>query len=436
MKVIELNDGRFDVLVDHIKSWAEDPITIIVNDYNKGKLDQEAMESMVYLELQNAIETTLTADAVSSLSYSNDEYEEACNVISELTGVSLFGININELIGKARRNARSKFNNGNAFELLNSRTNKLLLDRVSEIKHYLPGMGFRFGIDKLDKHIGGVMPREILVLTGHQGSMKTSLVLSGVDNALSRHMTVLFFSLDMAPDVLQERRLMRYMGKSQAQLIQLSRLKDSEVDKAACNLAFQDDGCLIIEGNDYNGSGMKWNVYSIAEEVEKVRPHVLVIDFITRLRSGKQSDLECVNEAMDVLRGVTQKCGVRTILLSQMSRTAKLDQKIGNMGGHSKGGGEIEDAADYEIELFKDISEYSKNGRIIATVTKSRKAQDHTSFELGTDMSSMKFTGEAIEVRRLSKAAGKPVFGEAEETANCNTKFNSMTWFDKNDNKD
>lgn len=395
--------------------------------YREGSFDSEKLVHCIEASLLLAVEKALYD---SKVAISDDEFIAACDYILDKSDVGSFGISLSALVRGAREQVNSKLV-GRNIGFSKDRASKFLFDRLEEVASWTPNMAFRYGIDEIDDITGGVYPGEIMVLTGHQGSMKTSLILNGVDRALRRHMQVAFFSLDMDPKVLQERRLMRVTGKTQAQLHRELKVKDSGIREQAAKMLRDDDGCLLLQGNV---GGNRWTIYTLKDMVEASVPHVLVIDFLTLLRCGGQDDLQCANEVMPIIKSMTQQLGLRTILLSQMGRASKTDQRAGNFGGHSKGGGIIEELADCEIELFKDADEFGGLDKIIATITKNRRGRSGISYQLEADVNTMEFTGAAYEVERQGKGAGKPVFGrKGQRNGEDQTSWSGigMPWLDE-----
>jgi replicative DNA helicase len=280
--------------------------------------------------------------------------------------------------------------------------------RLAEVSHWSRDSAFMFGIACLDDITGGVQPGEMMALSGAQGSMKTSLLLSGRENALDRGMSVQFFSLDMTPGEIQERRIQRRLHCHQAVLHRMIRDGDRAVRDVEREINGIDYRLFDLHGND--GQSWDWNIDEIAEQVRIKMPNVLCIDYLTLLRRREQSDLDCVNETMPKLKRLAQNFGIRVIILSQMGRASKREQSAGVIGGHGKGGGIIEELVHSEIELFKDYADGMDSAPIIASVTKNRRGPSGRSYRLDYESACMLFTGRYARVERASKAAKRQVF--------------------------
>jgi replicative DNA helicase len=282
-----------------------------------------------------------------------------------------------------------------------------LNQRIEDVKRWDSGSTFNFGIEALDRSTGGALPGEILVLDGGQASMKTSLLLKGIGESLRNGSRILFFSLDMSPAEIMERRLQAVLNVNQFTVHDLMRSESDEIKRAAKEIADLDNDNFGMYGND---KGVMWDIDRLLTVSRSFMPNVLAIDFLTLLQRPEQDDYSCVKECMPKLKRFAHEYGIAEVLLSQMGRDAKRNQALGMIGGHSKGGGIVEEIASTEIELFKDNPEHEDElAPLIATVTKTRRGPSGRSFSLEYRPDSLTFTGIARRVQRDSKVK-RPVF--------------------------
>ena len=277
-----------------------------------------------------------------------------------------------------------------------------------EVQSWGDSYAFTLGIQPLDNAWGGLMPGELGVLVGSQGSMKTSLALNGVEHFLRENpkATVLFFSLDMTAEELSARLIMRDLGVSLQEMYGMMREKSQQYLDAEQRFGQATKGRLKILGNGYQ---KRWTIEGFEYQVALRNPDLVMVDFLTCLKRPGQSDLEAVEDIMPRVQGITQKMRIKTLLLSQMGRASKSDQAKGVIGGHSKGGGIVEELAHAEIELFKDApAEEGEKPRIVATVTKTRRGVNGASFQLDYKGKQMEFTGQARRVQKDKDR--KPIF--------------------------
>ncbi|HPZ76300.1 MAG TPA: DnaB-like helicase C-terminal domain-containing protein [Thermosynergistes sp.] len=284
-------------------------------------------------------------------------------------------------------------------------------DLAEEIRSWEEGERFSFGIPVLDDAFGRLCPGEVLVLVGAQGAMKTSLLLSGLENYIATtNGNVLFFSLDMKPEEITERRLMRAMNMSASDVRWHIRNDSALFNDCASSLNKADGGRFVILGNK---SASRFTAETVCQKITSMMPSLVAIDYLTLLRKQRQSDLDCVNEAMPMLKSIAQEYGIMMIILSQMGRASKQLQASGSLySGSAKGGGIVEELANAQVDVFKDapVNELALP-RIIATIAKTRRGVAGKSFELEYDGRTMSFTGKAVPVKRLK--AQKQVFASS-----------------------
>ena len=286
-----------------------------------------------------------------------------------------------------------------------------------EVRRWDDSDKFGFGIEELDNSFGRLLPGELLVLVGAQGSMKSSLMLTGIEQYLTTNQngTAMLFSLDMAPEVIAERLLQREMHAT-ADRVRWHVKNETEVFKCAMKkIRERYADRLLIYGSEPPGSQLlgkceRMTIEDVRREVEAYMPSLVAVDYLTLLRKPRQSDLDCVNEVMPTLKELAQRYGIMFLLLSQMGRASKQLQASGSLfSGSAKGGGIVEELANAQIDLFKDApTEPYGAPRIIATVSKTRRGVAGRSFELAYDGESMSFTGQARPVRREREV--KPIF--------------------------
>ncbi|GHS90739.1 hypothetical protein AGMMS49957_17330 [Synergistales bacterium] len=141
------------------------------------------------------------------------------------------------------------------------------------------------------------------------------------------------------------------------------------------------------------------------------QPQLIIIDFLTNLKAIGQSDLDFVEMAMPQILKYAHMYQASFLILSQMSRSSRTDQAGGQIGGHGKGGGKIEELAATEIELLRH-EEDGEETKIIAAITKARRGKAYKFFNLMYIGDTKTFTGESelwVRDKGRSKSAFRKV---------------------------
>lgn len=272
---------------------------------------------------------------------------------------------------------------------------------------------YHFGIWELDNAIGGgVMKGQILSIVGNPGAMKTSLALSGVERWIHESKeNVTFFSLDMGKAAIFERLMMREMRCPRASFRDHYHRSSTEYCEAKEKIRKRYEGRLTLIGNERT----RWNVELLRRYITYNTPGLVVIDYLTLLKSKGQSDYDVANEAILCLQDLSRKYGIAVVTLSQMSIASRREQAGGGTGGTARGGGIVDEISDIEIELFRDRAEATIDGKaaapIIATITKTRNGVAGSHWWLDYDGPTMCFTGTAHRVQKMRN--NKPLFDHA-----------------------
>ena len=269
----------------------------------------------------------------------------------------------------------------------------------------------RTGIDKLDSASGGgLLPGQLLVITGGEGSMKTSLALKMIDTYLDEvQETVLFFSLDMEAERIVFRRLLPLMGMGYKSAIYQMQKETDEYREAVAKREEIDNGNFRIVDGPHD-------LEKIKTVIEFEAPSVVVIDYLTCIE-GFKNELDSAREAIKRIREWKREYGISFVTLNQLSEASKANQRQGYLNPPAMGGGSSQQASDVKIDLFKDIPSQDEEWlqtqpRIIATISKTRDEVAGRSFDLEYSGQTMSFTGNCKEVFRLKEQ--KAVFADCE----------------------
>jgi replicative DNA helicase len=387
-KGIQSGDIEFETAKEIIESAAREEIAGMVKAYRPENFGQ----LLCYMQ-ENLANCKDVFDALTLRRMIAQEYEKQCQNMARLASPG------SELA--------LSFSEGGLFDADSLEHSIFSLEKtVSSWKGMPP---IRFGIGLLDDALGGLLPGEICVLVGAPGGMKTSLALNAFEDFI-RHggNLAMYCSVDMPPEEISFRLTLRECFDQYTDL----ELKNKMADKKREYLDARDamlrkySGRLIVVGNKLHN---RMTLDKLLRTATIRMPGFLIIDYLTRLKDENEDDLHFVERAMPKIQEFAQDLQIPILLLSQMSRSSRSDQMSGKIGGHSRGGGIIEELATMEIELLRDPSGLpGQSPEIYATITKVRRGVAGVSFSLAYKAKSMHFTGAACRVQRI--AVRKPIF--------------------------
>lgn len=264
-------------------------------------------------------------------------------------------------------------------------------------------MPFTFGLDGPDTLVpDGMTAGEVLHIVGGEGGMKTSLLLHFLGHNIDRGGRVLFFSLDMTPEAIELRRLMRLLDCGKERATEHVRQDTDEYRRARKILEEQDERFAVMGG--------PLNLADMRRAILMSNADVVAVDYVT-LVNGYGSELETAREVTKAIREWRRAWGITFVLLSQISRESRRDLMQGGTGGHGIGGSSLEQLVDYELELMRDepLIEGDR-ARLVATLRKNRAGRSGVSFEVFPCFPSLSFSGRSEWVERNGRR--KPLFSD------------------------
>ncbi len=266
----------------------------------------------------------------------------------------------------------------------------------------------RIGIPRVDDALqSGLYPGSVLGLTGHEGSLKSSVALHLIEENVWRNPACrcLFCSLDMNSDMLMHRRVSRFLGIHEVRARELFAEQNADYLRARDEIAGRDDGRLFVLSSPCT-------VADIESAMETCLPSLVVIDYLLLVNvAGERDKFRAFERTLEKIREWRSTTKATFVLLSQMSRASKAEAKSGKSGSHAYGGGVFEQLLDVELELCLDapVEEGIDAPRLVVTISKNRFGPQGRQFEIEYDGPSKRITGKSWKLDRAK--AAKPAFG-------------------------
>jgi len=264
------------------------------------------------------------------------------------------------------------------------------LERTVRVRNMIEPI--RFGMPNVDHYRHeGLSVGQVLSLVASDGGMKTSMALHLIDPFIQDGGRVLFLSLDMNPEDIEVRRLMRVMGLSSVLVKEHIRDNTQEYRQGKKMLQSADQNFTILSG--------AMGLGAIEQSILSWMPDCVVIDYLTAI-DGDKDLLRRVQDVTKHIRAWRDRWGMTFILLSQTARLSKIAMSKGDTGSHALGGGEIERLVDWEVELKRVTMSNSLDEterKLVLSISKNRGGESQKHFILHPNFPSLTFDAYAQE---------------------------------------
>jgi len=169
------------------------------------------------------------------------------------------------------------------------------------------------GFVNLDRHIGGIMDGTVTVIAARPGQGKTTLALNIALNMAAGEYKTGFFSMEMTTEQ-QLQKLASRICRINSMRIRDSNLSDCEYEKVSGAMS-------CIEHMPLQFYEIPVGIAEIRREVEKVKPHVIVIDYLGIMKMNEKKQLrEALGEITGGLKQLALIKKISIILIVQMNR--------------------------------------------------------------------------------------------------------------------
>lgn len=174
----------------------------------------------------------------------------------------------------------------------------------------LKGTDFKFGIDVLNKYLGGLDKGELLTIGGYPSQSKSGLAIQMAINQAEKGKRVLFLSTEMLVPEAGRRILGNKCGINVANMRKGIMTPDET--------AYAKETTKIIGKNWQMNIKKIYSIDDVFKYVRKYKPEILFLDYIQNL-SG-DNDYKSVTRNIKLLQSLTFQNEISTICVSQLNR--------------------------------------------------------------------------------------------------------------------
>jgi len=215
-----------------------------------------------------------------------------------------------------------------------------LVNDFNDYRH--SGGGVKLGIPSLDDASNGIAPGEICYLLARAKVIK-SIMTQNVLRHFSSHYPsdgAIFFSLEMNSPQLGERLLRIESGKH---VESITEEENKEIIDRHKNIFYITKAALSLR-----------DIYSeIIQLQSKSNIRLVIIDFLTRIRTHIAGEYEFLREATKFLKDMAKELGVSLLVLAQVGRETGRNGDVPLSLRSGRGSGTIEEDADFVLGAYR-----------------------------------------------------------------------------------
>jgi len=285
-------------------------------------------------------------------------------------------------IGAHPDQIRKMVEDATAFEgAVALRPNSEAVTEVLDALEHQADPGLPTGWRDLDEAIGGLRPKELLVIGARPGQGKTAVALNIADHVGTRlGLPVLFASLEMTEAELTQRRISAAAKVPLHQIVRHQVGDDGWGKISRVMDRLMDTGLHIDETSRQSPAHIRGQLRAMARTGKPAR--LLVIDYLGFMAEPRaESRQQAVAELARQCKNIAREFSVPVILLAQLNRGPATRQDKRPALTDLRESGEIEQSADIVLLLHREDAyepESPRAGEIDFLVSKNRQGAQCT----------------------------------------------------------
>lgn len=274
--------------------------------------------------------------------------------------------------------------------------------------------GIPSGFDTIDKYVGGWMPGYMITIGARTGIGKSSLALQFAENAAAGGQTVLFYSLEMQNDEIND-KIVAATANVPLSHLKSGNVTEEEYQQVKAAKPYLDRMNLIIDTTpqitvDYIRSSAR------KQAATKKGLNLIVIDYLQLITpsadkiKAKANRQEQVSDISRNIKLLSMQLGVPIIVLVQLNRETKDDEDPTPTISDIRESNSIAQDSSVIILLHRNVRNAKDGERTLFIIGKNRNGKANVRFECETLLHLSKFK----EVPKEGSAFDEP---DADENA-------------------
>lgn len=250
----------------------------------------------------------------------------------------------------------------------------------SRYQQYIDNLSKRkilLGLERLDNHLRGIAPGEVMEVIARTGVGKTAFLLNVIGNVTrTQKVPVLFFSLEQPLAQIYE-RVGQISTESDGRMIERHFLENSVSDFIHAGIMKNYKDLYVVDEDFITYEELRDFILLAKAEKIGTTPPLVCVDYLGRMKGSKENAYEVTSELAKQLKVLAKDLDIAVIYLHQTSRAARSGQEAITLD-MARDSGVTEEAADFILgmwrpEINKPEAQEKDEEELVVAILKNRK---------------------------------------------------------------
>ena len=257
----------------------------------------------------------------------------------------------------------------------------------------LKWFGYKTGLTRLDDHIGGISNGNLVVIGGRPSEGKSTLGLNIAEFIASQQVNTHFITMEMPEKEVGGRSLCS-QGRADNRVLKTpNSYIESENTKLQTGIVNLNKMQLYIKRMS-RPSVNQVKAY-IRSQYRKNGLQCVVVDHLHIMNNGhRDGEIKGIQVTTSTLKALALELNIPIILLAQLNRSSKTENRMPNLTDF-RGGGAIEEDADIAILIHRDDNDPEMEGKSLAILGKNRSGERNVAVVMANNLQYFRFDNYA-----------------------------------------